>query len=182
MKKTAILLYPEFSEYELTTALSILMQGGKPVTFISLTKDSVRGEAGLVSLPELAWNEVNYEEYDGLLLTGCMDIQEVAKSDDYIRFIKDFSSQEGFVIASISSSPFLLAKAGVLKGKKYTVGMYEEDRKASPYFEEENFVGELVVEDGNLITAWGSAFIEWGVTLGKALNLEFEAAWYGKRN
>lgn len=25
MKKTAVLLYPEFSEYELTTALSILM-------------------------------------------------------------------------------------------------------------------------------------------------------------
>lgn len=32
MKKTAVLIYPHFSEYELTTALSILMQGAKPVS------------------------------------------------------------------------------------------------------------------------------------------------------
>lgn len=180
MKKTAVLLYPNFSEYELTTALSILMQGGKPITIIGQSKEPIKGEAGLVCLPEYAFNEVNVEDYDSLLMTGCMDILEVAESDDYIRFIKEITSQQGFVIASISSSPYLLAKAGVLKGKKYTVGLYEEARKSSPYFEEENFVGELVVEDGNVITAWGSAFIEWGVRFGKALDLEFEPAWYGK--
>lgn len=31
MKKTAVLLYPQFSEYELSVALSVLMQGGKSV-------------------------------------------------------------------------------------------------------------------------------------------------------
>ncbi|MGF9976757.1 hypothetical protein [Viridibacillus arvi] len=41
MKKTAILLYPQFSEYELTTALSILMQGGKSISVIALTKEGV---------------------------------------------------------------------------------------------------------------------------------------------
>ncbi|WP_042147800.1 DJ-1/PfpI family protein [Paucisalibacillus sp. EB02] len=180
MKKTAVLLYPEFSEYELTTALSILMQGGKPITIISQSKEPVKGEAGMTCLPELALDEVNVGDYDSLLLTGCMDIQEVAKSDEYIQFIKEISSQEGFVVASISSSPYLLAKAGVLKGKRYTVGLYEEARKATPYFEEENYVEELVVEDRNLITSRGSAFIEWGVRFGKALNLDFEAGWYGK--
>gem|GEM_PF-4456080 len=32
MKKTAVLLYPQFSEYEWIVALSIFMQGNKPVT------------------------------------------------------------------------------------------------------------------------------------------------------
>lgn len=177
-KKTAVLLYPAFSEYELTTALSILMQGGKPVSFISLTTEPVRGESGLVCLPELSIREVDLEEYDSLLLTGCMDIQNVLEDNDYIDFVKNISSQENFIVASISSSPFLLAKAGLLKGKKYTVGIAEEHIKASPYFEEENYRDEPVVEDKNLITATGRGFIRWGVLFGKALDLEFEEAWY----
>jgi hypothetical protein len=33
MEKKAVLLYPQFSEYELSVALSILMQGGKPIGY-----------------------------------------------------------------------------------------------------------------------------------------------------
>ncbi len=43
-------------------------------------------------------------------------------------FLKKVTTKEK-VIASISSSPFLLAKAGILRWKKYTVGMTEEDKE-----------------------------------------------------
>ncbi|WP_042478409.1 DJ-1/PfpI family protein [Bacillus ndiopicus] len=177
-KKTAILLYPYFSEYELTTALSILMQGGKPVSFIGLTKDPIIGESGLTCLPDLTIDDIQPEEYDSLLLSGCMYIDKIIDIQDYSSFIQRISSQKNFVTAAISSSPYLLAKAGLLKGKKYTVGLSEELRKQSPYFEEENYVGELVVTDNNLITAWGAAFISFGVQFGKALQLDFEEGWY----
>jgi|GEM_PF-6575520 len=77
---------------------------------------------------------------------------------NYIEFVKNITAQDNFLVASISRSPFLLAKAGILKGKKYTVGIAEDIRKASPYFEEDNYRAELVVEDKNLITAPGAAF------------------------
>lgn len=77
---------------------------------------------------------------------------------NYIEFVKNITAQDNFLVASISRSPFLLAKAGILKGKKYTVGIAEDIRKASPYFEEDNYRAELVVEDKNLITARGAAF------------------------
>lgn len=177
-KKTAILLYPDFSEYELTAALSILMQGGKPVSFIGLTTEPVRGESGLTCLPDLTIDAVDFEQYDSLLLSGCMYIDKIIDISEYTSFIENISAQKDFIIAAISSSPYLLAKAGVLKGKKYTVGLAEKLRKESPYFEEENYVSELVVTDGNLITAWGSAFITFGAQFGKALKLDFEEGWY----
>lgn len=178
MKKTAVLIYPNFSEYELTTALSILKQGEKPISIISIVKESIRGEAGLTIMADLTVDEVNYEEYDSILLTGCMDIFNILPNNAYTDFIQNVSKQDNFIIAGISSSPALLAKAGLLKNKNYTVGLLEEARKASGLFEGANYVDELVVQDGNLITAWGSAFITFGIIFGKSLNLKFEEGWY----
>ncbi|MBK3496369.1 DJ-1/PfpI family protein [Viridibacillus sp. YIM B01967] len=178
MKKTAVLLYPQFSEYELTTALSILMQGGKPISVIALTKEGVSGEAGLTCIADETIDQVNYQDFDSLLLTGCMDIVSVVENERYIEFIQKIVNQENFVIASISSSPMLLAKAGLLKGKKYTVGLLEKDREQSGFFNDVDYVEDLVVQDGNIITARGSGFIQWGALFGKALNIEFEEAWY----
>ncbi len=72
----------------------------------------------------------------------------------------------------------MLAKAGILQGKKYTIGMTEENREKSGVFEGENYCEELVVQDGKLITARGRGFIRFGVCFGKALNLTFDENWY----
>ncbi|QWU16026.1 Putative intracellular protease/amidase [Paenibacillus sophorae] len=180
MKKTAVLLYPQFSEYELTVALSILMQGKKPVVTVGLNDRAVRGEAGLQCIPDTTIAEVDQAEIDSLLLTGCMDILALQNEADLIKFIRRTGSKAS-VIASISSSPFLLAKAGLLQGKKYTVGMTEENRKKTGVFEPENYSEEPVVRDGNLITARGRGFIQFGTLLGQALNLSFDGDWYKGR-
>ena len=180
MKKTAVLIYPNFSEYELTTALSILMQGAKPISIISIDGEPVKGEAGLTVMADLTIDRVKYEEFDSLLLTGCMDIFDVLTNSLYTDFIQNISKQDDFVIASISSSPALLAKAGLLKNKHFTVGLVEEARSASGVFDDANYLDELVVQDGNLLTARGSAFIEFGIRFGELLNLKFEEGWYRK--
>lgn len=87
-------------------------------------------------------------------------------------------SNPDLIIAAISSSPYLLAKAGLLKDHKYTVGMKEEQRKEAGVFKEENYCNDLVVQDGNILTARGRAFIEFGKRLGHLLNLEFDSNWY----
>ncbi|MCQ6268754.1 hypothetical protein M1K46_24585 [Fictibacillus sp. WQ 8-8] len=43
------------------------------------------------------------------------------------------------------------------KRKKYTIGMREENRETTGVFEKENYCEELVVQDGNLITARGES-------------------------
>jgi putative intracellular protease/amidase len=107
-----------------------------------------------------------------------MDIASVVENEKYIEFVQEIANQENFIIASISSSPMLLAKAGLLKGKKYTVGLLEEHREQCGLFHGANYIEDLVVQDGNVITAWGSGFIKWGAQFGKAVKVEFEEAWY----
>ncbi len=177
MKKTAVLLYPEFSEYELTVALSILMQGKKPIVTVGVNREIIRGESGLCCVADATIEEINLDELDSLLLPGCMDVMALANEEKLFDFIRRVATIDP-LIASISSSPFLLAKAGVLKGKKYTIGMTEEDRKKTQVFAEENYSNELVVQDGKLITARGRGFISFGKYVGNALNLDFNDRWY----
>lgn len=180
MNKTAVLLYPQFSEYELSVALSILMQGEKPVVTVGLNQSPIKGEASLTCLPDETLDSINIHEIDSLLLPGCMNIFDLEEESKYIEFIKQVASQENIIMASISSSPLLLAKAGILKNKKYTVGLLEKDRDDSGVFEKANYVDELVVQDGNIITAFGSGFIPFGIAFGKALQLTFSEGWYRK--
>lgn len=177
MKKTAVLLYQQFSEYELSVALSILMQGNKPIVTVGLNKESIKGESGLSCVADATVDEINFEEIDSLLLPGCMDIMSLYEEKRLFDFIKQVATKET-VIASISSSPFLLEKAGVLIGKKYTVGMTKENMEKSGVFDIENYSEDMVVQDGNIITARGRGFVRFGNYLGKALNLDFDDRWY----
>ncbi|MHC0036174.1 DJ-1/PfpI family protein [Pseudoneobacillus sp. C159] len=177
MKKTAVLLYPLFSEYELSVALSILMQGEKEIITVGITDQPIKGESGLTCVPDVSIDDINQNEIDSLLLPGCMDVGTLINEQALFNFIKDVTNDQT-IIASISSSPFLLAKAGVLKGKRYTVGLPEEALPKLEVFEVENYSRELVVQDGNLITARGSGFIEFGKMFGEALGLNFDMNWY----
>ncbi|MFJ8098783.1 DJ-1/PfpI family protein [Lysinibacillus sp. NPDC096212] len=177
MKKTAVLLYPQFSEYELSVVLSILMQGDKPVITVGLNSEKIKGESGLSCIADTQISEVNLDEIDSLILPGCMDIALLIHEQKLIDFIGN-ANAKGAIIASISSSPTLLAKAGVLKNKKYTVRISPEGMDKLGFFDLNHFSEELVVQDGNIITARGRGFIKFGITVGKALHLSFDENWY----
>ncbi|MEH7884341.1 DJ-1/PfpI family protein [Bacillus sp. JJ1609] len=128
-------------------------------------------------IPDMALEDLNLDEIDSLLLPGCMNNNALQNKEKYSEFIKQASKRD-LVIASISSSPMQLAEAGVLVGRKYTVGLMKEFMEDSGVFEMENYSDELVVQDGNIITARGRGFIRFGCCLGKALDLEFDERWY----
>lgn len=44
MKKVAVLLYPDFSNYEMSVALSVLGQGQKPFDVFGLTLEPIKSE------------------------------------------------------------------------------------------------------------------------------------------
>ena len=67
------------------------------------------------------------------------------------------------MIAAICAGPEFLAKAGILKGKRYTTSEtpqdYEENNKSDP-FPRETYEEARIVQDGNILTAQGHAFID----------------------
>jgi len=178
-KITGVILYPLFSEYELTVALSILKQGDHPIKTIGITSEPIRGESDLTCISDTTIYDVDINTLDSLLLPGCMDISTLYDHEDLIDFMNRCAhNNKDLVIAAISSSPYLLAKAGLLEDRKYTIGMYEEQRKETGFFNEENYCNDLVVQDGNILTARGRGFIEFGERFGQLLKLKFDSNWY----
>ena len=189
MKKTAILLYDLFSNYELSVAVSVLAQAGKEHDVFCLNEIAVSEESLNVKRSK-ALTELSIDDYDSLLLPGCMDLRDIINNDQINDFIKQFNFSS-HIIASISSSPILLLKAGILGGKKFIAGVVKEGLLEEGFTMEQmsgmRDVNELKNEDGtitsclvdgNLLTAVGSDFINFGIEFGKLLGLEFDSRWY----
>ncbi|MBU5334142.1 DJ-1/PfpI family protein [Anaerocolumna aminovalerica] len=189
-KKTAILLFDLFSNYELSVALSILSQGKKQFDFFGL-KDEVISEEYLHAKCTKLLEETIIEEYDSLLIPGCMDLEDIISSERILNFLKKFDTKD-MIIASISSSPILLLKAGMLENRRFMAGVIKEELVEEGFTMEqmknmvdikelsENYdnIGPCIVDD-NILTSVGCNFIQFGIQFGKMLSLDFQPGWYG---
>ena len=72
MKKTAILIYDQFCNFEIAPALEMLAMAEKPITIFAKTLSRIRSEDGLTIIPEKSIDELNLNEYDSLLLPGAL--------------------------------------------------------------------------------------------------------------
>jgi 4-methyl-5(b-hydroxyethyl)-thiazole monophosphate biosynthesis len=175
--RTAVFLYPRFSEYEISVALSVLRQGGREIVTVGLNAAPVIGESGLTCIPTCTLDQVGTNDVDSLVLPGCDGIGHLRNESRLFDFIRSVARQ-GAIIAAISSAPFLLAKAGVLNAHRYTIGFTREQRDFVGVFDENNYVDAPLVVDRNILTAKGAYFIDFGITLGKMLKLDFDQRWY----
>lgn len=175
--RTGILLYHHFSKYELSVALSVLRQGNQDIETIGLGDSQVVGEAGLTCVPDSTIEKVDVNELNCLVLPGCDDIGHLKDETRLFSFISQVIEGNS-VVAAISSAPFLLAKAGALNTQRYTVGFTREQRDFIGIFNETNYIDSPLVTDGKILTAKGAFFKDFGIQLGKMLELDFNSSWY----
>jgi putative intracellular protease/amidase len=176
-KYTGILLYPRFSEYELSVLLSVLQQGGKQTVYVGLDCKVVKGEAGLTCVPETTILDIDLEHIDSIVLPGVDDFEHLVNHKELSSFLNKVNDHRR-LIGAISSAPYFLSMSGVLADKKFTTGLTIEQRKFLGTFTEDNFVNSHVVVDDNIITARGSAFIDFAFKFGDYLNLKYQKEWY----
>lgn len=111
---------------------------------------------------DLALSEVDADKYDGIFIIGGSGALDFLDNQITHKIIQALA-KNGKAFGAICISPRILAKAGVLEGKKATG--WDEDNKLSGIFKQYNvtYVKKPVVVDGNLITANGpSAAIAFG--------------------
>lgn len=158
MKKFAVLLYPDFSLQEITCLTSALtVWFGEKLDFIACENREYLSEEGLRILPDKTITEASLTDYDCIILPGTINPLPALFDEKLIDFLKSGINTD-IVFAAISSSPLLLSKAGVLKGKKFTSGYFMQMADTFPFIEKENFLHKSVVEDGNVITGIGMFF------------------------
>ncbi|WP_019423153.1 DJ-1/PfpI family protein [Paenibacillus sp. OSY-SE] len=148
--KSAILLYPDFSKYEISITLSVLMKSNKEKHFIGLNDTVVMGESGLRCVPDAIIADFDTNQHDSLIIPGCMDFRHMTEAEELFVMIRRFYDQ-GHLIAAISSALYLLARSGILTGKNYTVGLTREEREFLGVFDETHYEDKKVVQAGNII-------------------------------
>lgn len=160
MSKFAVILYPNFSLQEITCLTSALtVWFGEKIDFIASENKSYYSEEGMCVIPSKTIREVNITDYDCVILPGTINPLPALYDENLINFLKS-GVNTNVVYAAISSAPLLLAKAGVLHGKKFTAGFFMQMTEVYSFIEKENFTHQGIVCEGNVITGIGMFFRE----------------------
>lgn len=154
MKKVLVLLAEGFEEVEALTVVDYLKRKDMLCETCSITGEKmvvgahkIRVEADKV-LAEIK----NIDNYQVLIIPGGLPgATNLRDNPIVIRLVQAFNHEEK-ILAAICAGPIVLEKAGVLKEKKVTsYPGFEGELKESTYLE------DIVVQDGNIITARGPA-------------------------
>jgi protease I len=166
-KKVAFIIAPNnFRDEEYGEPGKILQAAGATVVTASLATGELTGMKGGKVTADLLITAVKADEYDAVAFIGGSGAQVLFGNPEAQRIAAEFAAR-GKPVAAICIAPTILAKAGVLKGRKATAFPSE---KAELTADGAEFTGATVEQDGNIITASGpEAAKEFGDTLVKAL-------------
>lgn len=159
--KSVVLVVPptQFREEEVFEPKRILEKAGASVLVASTSARTCRGMQGGVIESEAAIADVDASAYDGIVLAGGSAVPEFFWKHKPLVELVGRASEAGKLVAAISLSTVVLAKAKLLEGRKATVYFLpeaiEELEKAGA-----TYVGDDLVVQENLIMAEGTNTVE----------------------
>ncbi|MDL2223178.1 glutamine amidotransferase [Bacteroidales bacterium OttesenSCG-928-M11] len=165
-KEIIFVLLDEFADWESTYIATCLNQGVKPgnpinytVKTLSVTKDPITSLGGFKLLPDYDLNDIP-TDYAGLVLIGGM--RWFSPEAELIVPLVEKAMKEDKVVAGICNGSVFLAANGHLNNVKHTSnGLdYLKQYAGEKYTGEANYVNEKAVRDGKIVTAPGTAPIE----------------------
>src|SRR5208337_3441328 len=119
--KILIAIAPEkFRDEELAEPVAALTQAGIEYEIASTRRGSCVGMLGARATATLSFEEVDPKQYEALLIVGGSGSQVHLWGDELLREIAKYFPPKGKVVAAICLAPVVLARAGILKGKKAT--------------------------------------------------------------
>ena len=119
MKKTAILFAQGFEEVEALTVVDLLRRAKIGCDIISLAgSDCVTGAHGIRIGADRSFSETDFSPYDAVILPGGMPgTTNLAADERVLALLRSFAAA-GKLTGAICAAPTVLAKAGLLQGRK----------------------------------------------------------------
>ncbi len=165
MKKefVIIVLYPGCISFEVTLASELLSAKYELVT-VSPEGLDVRMNSGLPIKINKSFKEVDLVGCNAILVPGG-DPRSLIENKEIDHILVE-ANKQNILIAGICAGPSVLAKAGILKGKRIAHG-YQKDQLEflKEIFKEVILTDDLFVVDKNIITAKPEAHIEFAVEI-----------------
>jgi len=148
--QVAVLAENQYQELELWYPLLRLREAGANVLTVAPSAEQLYGsKLGYPVKADLAISEVQPEQLDALIIPGGFAPENFRRTPAIVNLVRKVHEQ-GSLVAAICHAGWLLASAGIAKGKRVTcVAIIKDDVIHSGG----NYVDEPVVRDGNLITS-----------------------------
>ncbi len=193
MKKTAVLIYPQFCNFEISVALEILAMAEKPMTIFAKKLTKIKSEEGMNVFPDKCISKIDIREYDSLLLPGAADIREAVEDEEILSFIRLFRDGQK-MIGAISTAPLLLVKSGVMEGRPFMAGIDREELYEEGFTEQElakmqgwsdnliNPVKEGYLISERVVTSVSYEFVRFGLAFGRLVGIDIPEENFGIRH
>lgn len=149
-KKAALLVEEIYNEFEVWIPYYRLKEEGVEVTVVgSGTSTTYHGKYGIPIGVDANASQVKADEFDALVIPGGYAPDKMRIHPAMVSLVRDMVAA-GKVVASICHGGWMLASAGVLKGRKATsyIAIKDDMVNAGAVWEDSE-----VVRDGNLITS-----------------------------
>ena len=174
-KKVAMLIaFRNFRDVEYFVPREILEESGVKIKTVSNKEGLAIGADGGEVKVDILLENFKVADFDALVFVGGPGCLQSLDNDNSYKIAKEAVNQ-GKILASICISPVILAKSGVLEGKKATVWSSPMEKSPIKTLEEGGAVyqEDNVVVDGKLITANGpGAAHQFGHAIVEALTEE----------
>jgi len=162
MPKVAIIIaFRNFRDEEYFIPKEIFEDNGFEVKTISTEKGIAIGGDGGEAEVDLALPDLDIDKFDALVFVGGPGAYAFIEDEKMWQIIRQ-ARDKGKLLSAICIAPAILAKAGVLKGKKATVWSSVMDKKPIHILQENGaeFIDKSIVQDGKIITANGPEVAE----------------------
>lgn len=184
MKKTILfVILQQYADWEaayISSAVSMLGQGKYEIKTVSLSKDAVLSIGGFKVLPDYDVTSVP-DEYEALILIGGMTWR--SENTQQIKELAKDCFEKGKIIGGICDASAFLGTAGVLNDVVHTSNDLNDLKQwaGSAYTGEAKYIAKQAIRDKNVITANGTAPMEFAREILSALNVADEGKitdWY----
>jgi 4-methyl-5(b-hydroxyethyl)-thiazole monophosphate biosynthesis len=152
MASALVPLADGFEEMEAVTIVDILRRAGVDVVTAGLRMGLVKASRGMAIAPDMALDEALKREYDIIVLPGGLPGATNLEADARINDLLKKMANSGKFTGAICAAPVVLAKAGLLAGKKATSYPGFLDKMQLPGV---TYTGDAVTRDGKVVTSRG---------------------------
>ncbi|MBI4303153.1 MAG: type 1 glutamine amidotransferase [Chloroflexi bacterium] len=149
-KRIAILAEERYETLELWYPLLRLREAGAKVTVVGGEAFRIyRSGHGYEATADIGVGQVRVQDFDAVIVPGGYAPDMMRRNPAMVKLVKDAYEQEK-VVAAICHAGWMLASAGIIKGKKVTSFYSIKDDMVNAGG---NWVDEPVVRDGQIITS-----------------------------
>jgi len=149
MKKVAVLVEEHYQVLEVWYPYLRLREEGIKSVLVGTGKKEYKSKEGYPAIEELPVQKANVDDFDAVIIPGGWAPDFLRRYPEINNFVREMFNK-GKVVASICHGGWVLASAGILKGKKATSFSAIKDDLVNAGAE---FLDKEVVVDGNLITS-----------------------------